>query len=112
MRRYLARSNSTFRRASIVESEKDLLGADSAEQSTVASTIQAPLLSPNLKVKRVDYYYSRWSRKWKYQACLYYANKIRILILSQRTLARMSFLNSDRYHPRGRMIRGLAFASS
>jgi hypothetical protein len=24
-------------------------------------------MPPNLKVKRVDYYYSRWSRKWKYQ---------------------------------------------
>jgi len=25
---------------------------------------------PNLKVKRVDNYYSRWSRNWKYRVCL------------------------------------------
>jgi len=70
MRRYLPGSNSTFRRASVIESEKDLLGTDSTEQSTIASiasTVQGPLPAPNLKVKRVDHYYSKWSRRWKYQ---------------------------------------------
>jgi hypothetical protein len=67
MRRYLPKSSSIIHRASFIESEKELLGSDSAEQSTVASTIQGPLPSPNLKVKRVDFYYSKWSRKWKYQ---------------------------------------------
>jgi len=65
--RYLSRSTSTFCRASVVESEKELLGADIAEQSTVASTIQGPLSASDLKVKRVDHYYSKWSGKWKYQ---------------------------------------------
>ncbi|TFK64312.1 P-loop containing nucleoside triphosphate hydrolase protein [Pluteus cervinus] len=27
----------------------------------------APLTPPSLKVKRVDYYYSRWTRNWKYR---------------------------------------------
>jgi len=67
MRRYLPGSNGTLRRTSVIESEKNLLETDSAEQSTVASTIQEPLPAPNLKVKRLDYYYSKWSRKWKYQ---------------------------------------------
>lgn len=67
MRRYLPGSNSTRRRTPVVESEKNLLETDSVEQSTVASTIQEQLPPPNLKVKRLDYYYSRWSRKWKYQ---------------------------------------------
>ena len=26
-----------------------------------------PLAPPNLKVKRVDYYYSKWSKSWKYR---------------------------------------------
>lgn len=70
MRRYLPlqKSNSTVRRSSMVESEKDLMGSDSTTvQSSAASTIQETLVPPNLKVKKVDYYYSKWSRKWKYQ---------------------------------------------
>ncbi|KAI0088346.1 P-loop containing nucleoside triphosphate hydrolase protein [Irpex rosettiformis] len=31
----------------------------------MSSTV--PVLPPNLKVKRVDYYYSRWSKAWKYK---------------------------------------------
>jgi len=74
MRRFLDRkSNSTFHRGSVIESEKDLLASENAEQSTIASTVQAfqeSLPPPNLKVKRLDYYYSKWSRKWKYQVSL------------------------------------------
>jgi hypothetical protein len=65
MRRYLPLTKAN--RASVIESEKNLLRTNSDEESVVASTIQTPLPPPTLKVKRVDYYYSRWSRKWKYQ---------------------------------------------
>jgi hypothetical protein len=69
MRRYLPKSNSLRRSPYIEAAEKGVLTAepDSGEQSTVTSTIQGPLSPPNLKVKRVDYYYSKWSKKWKYQ---------------------------------------------
>ena len=71
MRRFLnSKSNSTFHRGSVIESEKDLLASDNAERSTIASTGQEPLPTPNLKVKRLDFYYSKWSRKWKYQVSL------------------------------------------
>lgn len=50
-----------------MESEKELLGADTAAQSTASSNIQVHLPPPDLKVKRVDHYYSKWSGKWKYQ---------------------------------------------
>lgn len=65
MRRYLPSTKT--HRASVIESEKDLLGANSDAASVVTSTAQVTLSPPSLKVKRVDYYYSRWSRKWKYQ---------------------------------------------
>lgn len=70
MRRYLStKSTSVVRPQSVVDSEKNLLESDAAERSTVVSTstVKEPLAPANLKVKRVDYYYSKWSRKWKYQ---------------------------------------------
>lgn len=66
MLRYLPASTSTFFRPSIVESEKEFLDADTVAQS-IASSVQAHLPPPDLKVKRVDHYYSKWSGKWKYQ---------------------------------------------
>ena len=39
---------------------------DSVEQSKPAPSIHL-LPKPNLKVKRVDHFYSRWSNKWKYR---------------------------------------------
>jgi hypothetical protein len=67
MRRYLPAKATSSRRLSVIDSEKDLLGPDDDERLTVASTIKTPLSPPSFKVKRVDHYYSRWSRKWKYQ---------------------------------------------
>ena len=80
MRRYLSvRRNST---ALDTLSEKDTghVEAESNPASSVkeggteqnASTTallspSAPLVPPNLKVKRVDYYYSKWSKAWKYK---------------------------------------------
>lgn len=47
---------------------KGLKGTDSdTVQSDIASNIQEPLAALNLKVKKVDYYYSNWARKWKYK---------------------------------------------
>jgi len=36
--------------------------------STVVRDELAPV--PSLKVKRVDYYYSRWTKSWKYRVTL------------------------------------------
>jgi hypothetical protein len=44
--------------------------------STVATTVRGEdtqLAAPSFKVKRVDYYYSWWTRSWKY--------RVRILVL-------------------------------
>lgn len=79
MRRYLS-----LRRASTAlptVSEKD--SAPSELATRVTSSIRSeterntsttallpattPLAPPNLKVKRVDHYYSRWSKSWKYR---------------------------------------------
>ena len=42
-------------------------GADDTASTTALVANTAPVLPPNLKVKRVDYYYSRWSKAWKYK---------------------------------------------
>lgn len=43
-------------------------GATERNSSTTALlSPSAPLSPPNLKVKRVDYYYSKWSKAWKYK---------------------------------------------
>jgi hypothetical protein len=69
MRRYLSFSKSDgARRASVItaDSEKTPLTAHS-EESPTATTVQAPLPNLTLKIKKVDHFYSRWSRKWKYE---------------------------------------------
>ena len=41
---------------------------DNDNESTVSTMIRGePLPVPSLKVKRVDHYYSRWSKSWKYR---------------------------------------------
>lgn len=42
-------------------------GADDTASTTALMTSSVPLPPANLKVKRVDYYYSRWSKTWKYK---------------------------------------------
>jgi hypothetical protein len=48
---------------SAVQAQKAL---DTIKENTSDTTIQVPLPSPNLGIKKVDYYYSRWHKKWKY----------------------------------------------
>jgi hypothetical protein len=45
------------------------LGDDGSDNESKASTIvrDEPLPVPTLKVKRVDHYYSRWGKTWKYR---------------------------------------------
>lgn len=66
MRRYLSLSKSDTRRASVItaDSEKTPLTALNDESTT---SVREPLPAPSLKVKKVDHFYSRWSRKWKYE---------------------------------------------
>lgn len=40
-------------------------------ESKVSTVVRdEPLPVPSLKVKRVDYYYSRWGKGWKYRVSL------------------------------------------
>ena len=42
-------------------------------ESNVSTIVRdEPLPVPSLKVKRVDYYYSRWTKSWKYRVCAHY----------------------------------------
>ena len=58
------------RRAAPVQVSKTektpLIDSGDQDQAT-ETTVQGPLPAPNLKIKRVDHFYSRWSKKWKYQ---------------------------------------------
>ena len=46
-------------------------GGDNDTESNVSTIIRdEPLPIPSLKVKRVDYYYSRWTKSWKYRVCV------------------------------------------
>ena len=43
---------------------------DDTQSTASGSTVvreEGPVLAPSLKVKRVDYYYSRWTKSWKYK---------------------------------------------
>jgi len=43
-------------------------GIDDDGESKVSTIVRdEPLPVPSLKVKRVDYYYSRWTKSWKYR---------------------------------------------
>ena len=50
------------------ENEKAEEGDDKSQTSTVVR--DDPLPVPSLKIKRVDLYYSRWSKSWKYRVRL------------------------------------------
>jgi hypothetical protein len=56
-------SSSTYRAEEKLEDD---------DARTIASTVvreEGPILVPSLKIKRVDYYYSRWTKSWKYRVC-------------------------------------------
>lgn len=70
--RYLSISKS-LKRSSLEPSSQDLETEktpltleDNNDQCTITSA-HTPLPPPNLKIKKVDHFYSRWSKKWKYQ---------------------------------------------
>ncbi|KAI0752500.1 P-loop containing nucleoside triphosphate hydrolase protein [Daedaleopsis nitida] len=84
MRRFLSRRRSSDRRADGPTSEKFVPasptynrngqlvvyedGPEDDDQSTAALVAAAaPPPPPNFKVKRVDYFYSNWSKAWKYR---------------------------------------------
>jgi len=57
--------------ASASSSRFEEKGADSDAESNVSTIVRdEPLPIPSLKVKRVDYYYSRWTKSWKYRVCV------------------------------------------
>ncbi|KAI0340295.1 P-loop containing nucleoside triphosphate hydrolase protein [Trametopsis cervina] len=79
MRRYISLSKRNSVASTVLDpvSEKAHNQADDtgstiggAEDSASTAALMAPAASlppPNLKVKRVDYYYSRWTKTWKYK---------------------------------------------
>lgn len=73
MRRYLSLSKRNSTLGSVSEKgydEDTASNVDVAEGSSSTATLltpSAPLPPPNVKVKRLDYYYSRWSKSWKYK---------------------------------------------
>ena len=72
MRRYsfLSRNSRLSRQLSEKDAEaKPLHAGDAGSEDTETTTQPAsvPLAPPNLKVKRVDHYFSTWSKSWKYR---------------------------------------------
>lgn len=75
MRRYLNRSNRHTVGLEYVSEKAHDVGDDNASSvvghgsssTTALLTPSATLPPPNLKIKRLDYYYSRWSKSWKYK---------------------------------------------
>jgi len=61
------------RLSSIVNSKSprfDVEDDGSDNESKASTVVREELLPvPSLKVKRVDYYYSRWGKTWKYRVC-------------------------------------------
>ncbi|KAF9457884.1 hypothetical protein BDZ94DRAFT_1227214 [Collybia nuda] len=51
------------------DDDSDVVGISDHDSESKASTVvrAEPLPVPSLKVKRVDYYYSRWGKTWKYR---------------------------------------------
>ncbi|RPD60635.1 P-loop containing nucleoside triphosphate hydrolase protein [Lentinus tigrinus ALCF2SS1-6] len=50
-----------------IQETKPLNGESSEDLETVAAQPQVPVPPPNLKIKRVDHYWSSWSKGWKYR---------------------------------------------
>jgi len=75
---------SSSSRVSTVDEEHDNGFDDESKAPTIAPRDE-PLPVPSLKVKRVDHYYSRWSRSWKYRVTLLSCN-IRVVV--KRSLCR------------------------
>lgn len=59
------RSSSVSQEAT--NSEKNVLPGSTEQDASTTSTLRVPLPPPCLKVKKVDHYFSRWQKKWKYE---------------------------------------------
>ena len=74
MRRFLSQSRNSRSSGIVPPQEKDNekkplneASSNGSAETEVAPQPAAPLSPPNLKVKRVDYYWSTWSKTWKYR---------------------------------------------
>ena len=74
MRRFLSQSRNSRSSGIVPPQEKDNekkplneASSNGSAETEVAPQPAAPLSPPNLKVKRVDYYWSTWSKAWKYR---------------------------------------------
>jgi hypothetical protein len=72
MRRYISLSKRNSVASTVMEpvAEKTAGEHEDGAEGQSSTTLMTPSTSlppPNLKVKRVDYYYSRWSKTWKYK---------------------------------------------
>jgi hypothetical protein len=75
-------------------------GADDGfDHESKVSTIvhDEPLPAPSLKVKRVDYYYSRWGKSWKYRVSVLLNMSPGFSFLS--TISEHEFKGNGRDHP-------------
>lgn len=67
MRRYLStRRNSTALSEKSIPEEHSLATDDVASTSALVAPL-TPMAPCNIKVKRVDHYWSNWSKAWKYK---------------------------------------------
>jgi len=62
-----ASSSSSSPSSSRYEEKQD---DDTRSTSSTVVRDEGPVPVPSLKIKRVDYYYSRWTKSWKYKVCI------------------------------------------
>ncbi|PPR04913.1 hypothetical protein CVT24_007157 [Panaeolus cyanescens] len=77
--------NSASGSTSTLRIEEKVREDDESEVSTSTVTKDEPMPVPSLKVKRVDYYYSRWSKGWKYRNTSPHITVERLPVMSSGT---------------------------
>ena len=67
---------------------------DDDDTRSTSSTVvreEGPLPVPSLKIKRVDYYYSRWTKSWKYKVILLiFLGPTHLILLYQNTSSKVT----------------------
>jgi hypothetical protein len=63
----LVKTSSSSSSPTIYRPEEKLIENDAQSSASTVVREEGPILAPSLKVKRVDYYYSRWTKSWKYK---------------------------------------------